>query len=70
MNIEEWKEQYGVVEEPGVIDMDDLEEMAEIKDESVDEEWRRADGDSILKGDGKPERACRESHPADGGRIP
>ena len=47
MNIEEWKDQYGVVEEPGVIDMDDLEEMAEIKDESVDEEWRRADGDSI-----------------------
>ena len=47
MNIEEGKEQYGVVEEPGGIDMDDLEEMAEIKDESVDEEWRRADGDSI-----------------------
>ena len=43
MNIEEWKERYGVVEEPGMIDMDDLEETAEIKDE----EWRREDGDSI-----------------------
>ena len=47
MNIEEWKERYGVVEEPGMIDMDDLEETAEIKDESVDEEWRREDVDSI-----------------------
>ena len=47
MNIEEWKERYGVVEAPGTIDMDDLEEIAEIMEESADEEWRRADGDSI-----------------------
>lgn len=47
MNSKEWKERYGVVEEPGMVDTDDLEEIEEIMDGAAGEEWRGADGDSI-----------------------
>lgn len=47
MNIEEWKERYGVVEEQGMIDMDDLEETAELIDGAAGVEWRDEDGDRV-----------------------
>lgn len=48
MKAEEWKERYGVTEEPGTADIDDLEEISEIPEEDAEHrDWRRGDGNGI-----------------------